>query len=425
MSESPEPFWNRKAILTALRHNLAVWLAALLPAAIFTSALAACALLFFRQSGPIPPAFWPAVAAAFLLAAAYAFARTRRDFFTKTDALLRLDVSLSLHNRLTAAARGIGDYPPPQSAPDGFTWRWQPIAATLAACAAVVLVAAFIPVSPDAAAFRPTQPPTAWTETQTWVERLAEANIVEPEAVQTLEDKLDALRDQPAEEWFSHASLEAGDSLRDQTAQSLRALERGLTAAASQLGAMSAAQQLPDSTFQQLENQFAATLAGLELGNLPLDSDLLSDLKDLDLSKARQLSPEQMKKLQGRLEEGATVCTACLAPGEGGGEKLVDGLLLTPGGGISRGPGTGPIGRTQQPTNLGGGVPQPISNDDLANALPAEVLGIGTGEHEDPSPTTTGPINGGSIATTGTGGDAVWRDNLNPEERQTLQRFFK
>ncbi len=132
-----------------------------------------------------------------------------------------------------------------------------------------------------------------------------------------------------------------------------------------------------------------------------------------------------MKKLQERLKEGAAVCQVCLGPGEGG-EQLVDGLLLTPGdGGISRGPGTGPVGQTQRPTDLGGGVPQQISNDDLTNALPAEVLGLGIGEHDPEAPSPTGPVAGGEIATTGTGGDAVWRDNLNPNERQTLQRFFQ
>ncbi len=426
MSDSRDNFWRKRARLTALRHNLAAWLASLLPAVLVLSTLTACTLVLLRQRGPLPPAFGPTVAIAFLLATLYALLRARNQFFTTTDALLRLDVSLGLHNRLTSAARGVGEFPPPRPTPDGFKWRWQPIAASLTGCAAVLLIATYIPVSRANATFRPLQPPTAWTETQTWAERLAESEIVEPEAVQSLEEKLAALRDQPAEEWFSHSSLEAGDSLRDQTAQSLRSLERNLTEAASQLEASAAAHQLPDSALQQLKNQFGETLADLELGNLPLNSELLADLKNLDLSQARQLSPDQMKALQERLKSGAGVCEACLGPGEGGGESLVDGLLLTPGqGGISRGPGTGPVGRTQQPTNLGGGVPEQISNEDLTRALPAEVLGVGAGEHDVPTPTDSGPLAGGTISTTGTGGDAVWRNNLNPEERQTLRRFFK
>ncbi len=426
MDDSGERFWQRRARLTALRRNFAAWLSAFLPAALVTSALGAAALLILRQRDTALTAFWPIVAAAFLAAAISAFLRARRDFFTPTDALLRLDVALHLHNRLTAAARGVGDFPPPRAAPDGFTWRWQPIAGALAACLAVLLLAAWIPVSRSGSTFTPTQEPTAWTETQTFAERLAEANVVEPETVQSLEEKLDALRDQPPEDWFSQSSLEAGDSLRDQTAQSLRALESNLSQAASQLAsATNPAGALNDADLQQLADRFGDALANLELGNLPLDADLLKSLQNVDLSQARQLSAAELKKLQERLEKGVGVCQACLAPGEGG-EALVNGLLLTPGdGGLSRGPGTGPIGRTQQPTDLGGGVPQQISNDDLSRALPAEVLGLGTAEHDDTPTADTGPTAGGSLATTGTGGDAVWSNNLDPAERETLQRFFK
>ncbi len=426
MEASPERFWLRRARLVAHHRNFATALAAFLPAAIVTAALVACALLVLRQRGPLPPAFWPLAAVAFLLAAAFAIYRARSRFFTTADAFVHLESHLLLHNRLSAAAAGVGDFPPPQSTSNGLTWRWQPIVTTLAACAAVLLLAAWIPISTDADSFRPTQTPTSWTETQTWAERLAEAEIVEPQAVQTLEDKLDALRDQPAEDWFSHASLEAGDSLRDQTAQSLRALERDLTTAASQLSAAGQLSANPsDPALRQLSEEFKESLAGLELGNLPLNPELLSDLKNLDLSRVRQLDPKQLAELQKRLNEGAQICEACLGPGEGGGEKLVDGLLLSPGsGGTARGPGTQPVGRKAQPTRLGGGVPQPISNDDLSRALPAETLGLTTGEHDDPTP-TSGVTAGGTISSAGSGGDAVWRENLTPAERETLQRFFK
>lgn len=426
MRASPESHWHRRARLTALRRNFALALAAFLPAAVITSVLAAIALLILRQRGEVPPAYWPLVALAFLLAAAVAAFHTRRKFFTLTDAFTQLDVALHLHNRLTSAADGIGKFPPPRPAPDGFTWRWQPIATALAASAITLLLAAWIPVSKSSDTFRPTQPPTSWTDTQTWAERLAESEIVEPEAVEELEEKLDALRDQPAEDWFSHSSLEAGDTLRDQTAESIRALERDLTTATNSLTtAADDDSPLTDSDLQQLDQRFDQSLTNLQLGNLPLNPELLDNLKNLDLSQVRQLSPEQFQRLQQRLESGIGACQASLGPGEGGGEKLVDGNLLTPGtGDVTRGPGTGPVGRTAHPTDLGGGVPQPISNPDLTRALPAETLALATGEHDEPS-IATSPIAGGAITSTGEGGDAIWRTNLTPAERATLQRFFK
>ncbi len=383
-------------------------------------------LLVLRQRDAVPPSFWVATSLAFILAAAISALRVRRRFFTTTDALTQLDINLHLDTRLTAAARGVGDFPPPRPAPDGFNWRWQPIATALGASALTLLLAAWIPVSKSNNSFRPTQPPTSWTDIQTWAERLAESEIVEPEAVEELEEKLDALRDQPAEDWFSHASLEAGDTLRDQTAESIRALERDLTTAANSLAsAADRDSSLTDSDLQQLDQRLDQSLSNLELGNLPLNPELLDQLKNLDLSQARQLSPEQLKQLKERLKSGAGVCKACLGPGEGGGEKLVDGNLLTPGtGDVTRGPGTGPVGRTARPTDLGSSAMEPISNPDLTRALPAETLALATGEHQD-VPVTNGPIDGGAITSTGSGGDAIWRENLTPAERATLQRFFK
>jgi hypothetical protein len=64
-------------------------------------------------------------------------------------------------------------------------------------------------------------------------------------------------------------------------------------------------------------------------------------------------------------------------------------------------------------------------SDDLSRAMPGDVLGVSKRAHEvDPS-TFHGPVDGGAISSAGSGGEAVWRNSLTPNEREVLQRYFK
>ena len=57
--------------------------------------------------------------------------------------------------------------------------------------------------------------------------------------------------------------------------------------------------------------------------------------------------------------------------------------------------------------------------------MPGDLVGVGKGEHTvDPS-AYTGPTSAGAALSEGTGGEAVWRDDLTPQERTLLKNFFK
>ena len=119
-------FWRRRARRTAGRHNFGCVLADFLPAALVASAVFACALLVVRQHGSAGWGPWIVYGASLALCAGVAGWRVaRRGFFTVADALVRLEWHLGLHNRLSAAAAGVGTFPPPQTAPDGYAFRWQ------------------------------------------------------------------------------------------------------------------------------------------------------------------------------------------------------------------------------------------------------------------------------------------------------------
>jgi len=426
MNTQEEQFWRRRAHLTAVRHNCGWWLGSFLPAAIGLSIAFSGVLLFLRKNGGLPAGVWLWYAGFLLAAAIVALLRARGRFFTTTDGLVRLDVSLGLHNRLTAAAAGVGEYPAPRPTNDGFSWRWEKIAAPVAASALLVFGAAVVPISVRAGALAPTDHPVAWTQLESWIEKLEQKDVVQPEPIEELREKLKELQSQPARNWYSHSSLEAGDSLREQAAQSLQALQRDLQAAAAALTAIEhTGDQTSDAAMKNAQSLLAKALQGLELGNLPLNKELLAQLKELDLSKLKQLSPEQLARLKERLKEGKGACAECIGLGDSDEDANALVAVLARQGGIQRGPGTLPLGLNEKPTELNTSTTEAVSNDDLSRALPGDVLGVGAGEHKVDKAIGGGTLAGGEIRSAGEGGEAVWRNDMTPREREILQRFFK
>ena len=79
----------------------------------------------------------------------------------------------------------------------------------------------------------------------------------------------------------------------------------------------------------------------------------------------------------------------------------------------------------EKPAELASTSKEAVSNSDLEHALPGDLMGVGKGEHNvDPSK-YAGPIAGGTAASNGEGGEAVWRNDLTPKEREVLKNFFK
>ena len=426
MAASRKTFWSRQARWTAWRHNTGWWLGAFLPFAIAGSILFSGTLLVVRQSGAERPGVWLWFAGALSVAAGFGFLRARSHFFSVREGLTRLDLSLGLHNRLTAAAAGVGDYPEPRPVQDGLSWRWSKIATPFAVCALLVLSAAFVPLARRAHTSTPTEQPATWAQLESWVEQLQQSDTVEPESLEELKEKLEDLRKQDRQDWYSHSSLEAGDSLRQQTSDSLEKLRRDLDSAIAALTAMEEArEEISPTALQEMRETLSKALQGLEMGNLPFNKELLSQLKGLDPSKLKQLTPAQIAALKQKLKDGVGTCKECLQPGGKEGDGIAVLLAETGTGGISRGPGSVPLGRSEKPTQLNTETTAGVSNEDTSRSLPGDVLGVGKGEHEVDRTAFTGSTAAGAIRSSGAGGEAVWRNNATPQEREILKRFFK
>jgi hypothetical protein len=289
----------------------------------------------------------------------------------------------------------------------------------LALAAAVITGSIFLPVPELVAREVPRDQPLAWNQVQAWADLMKEAKLPEPQALEKLVNQLGELRQQSPDQWYSQSSLEAGDSLRRQTEQSLQGMEAELRRAGEVVDGMSKlGANTPPETLSKMQENLSAALQGLQMGNLPINREMLKQLKDLRPGEAN-LSPDQLRQLQERLQSGAEVCRECRNPH---GTSPQTGNAS---GGKGGGGETAPLGLKDDPTNLHSKQTEGVSSEDYSRALPADLEAISAGAHEVKKEDPAGPAAGGEIRSVGGGGDEAWKSSVMPRERAVLQRFFK
>jgi hypothetical protein len=415
----PCTYWLGRARLVAFRHNAARWLDLFLPAITGVSGLGAVSLLLLREAHRPASMAWWGIGALALVSGVVCFFAGRRNFLTTEQALVRLDDGGRLHNRLTSARQGVGPWPVAASAPDPTHWNWRRIGGLAALSAFLTIAGALAPLREVKGRDIPTEQPIGWNQMEAWIQTLQESKLVEPEALQKLASQLDELRAQPPEKWYDQSSLEAGDSLRQQTEGALRSLQQDLQKAGKAVSGAANGNRSREE-LKEMDASLQQAIEGLEMGNLPLNRELLKNLGDFHPGSLANVSAEDMRKLEERLRDGAKVCDQCVGPliaDTNEHEKVASGGIW--------GGGAAPLWLKHDETDLHTKTSETVSNKDLSRALPAEVLEV-TATAPDAKPKAPdGVIDGGSSQAKGQGGEAVWRDSVTPRERELLQRFFK
>lgn len=428
-SVSSQAYWLRRAARLRTRVNLAKWLDRMIPWSVGITVVGAVAVLgakHFRGSLEVIGVSYLIV---LFVAGMVLWRRARPQCMKLQEALVHLEVLFTLHNRLTAAAEGVGSWPsPPKITMAEARWRWPRVLSPIGVAVSLLAVAAWIPVTPAVPKVpAPVQPPLAWEQMEEWIETLKEEKVVEEVKLEEWEAKLEALRAQPKEEWFDHSSLEAGDSLKEQFANDLQALESHLDRADQALGeAMKGEGQLSEGDLKELQKQFDEAIQGLEAGGLPFDGKALRSLKNLDVSKLRQLSPGQLAALKKRLREGRGACKQCKGNGKGGEEGSSSGKGENPGrGDASRGRGDAPLTFEKEGSSVKPGKEEDLVSQENSEFEMGELIGTSQGAPEVKPDGSTGGMAGGALGSKGGGGARVWSTPVTPEERKVLRRFFK
>jgi hypothetical protein len=439
--------WLRQACHTRRKVNAGWWLARAMPLLVMGGVLGFIVIFVLRSRG-IELGWnhiWPWVASSFVALMITAWLLARRQFVSTSQALVRLESELKLHNALTTAAAGRGVWPSlVATVDDGWRWRWQTVGGPFAAFASSLALAIWLPVAQDAEAKGPTVEPQAWAQMEDWLEKLKEDQIVTEEEKEEQLAKIADLRDQPPEKWFCHESLNAGDTLKEQLQRDIKQLAQNLTTAERSLNALkNYADQLSVEAKEQLLKDFDQALADMKSSALELDPKLLQAIAGIDPKNLKSLSKEQMKQLGESMKKKAGSCNGMcknpgfLGDGEGEDDELaaILGLLKKQGqgmwegdgpgnGGITRGPGTAPLTLSDEENDFGTNKNEAVSNTDMSRAQVGNMLALQDGKHEVDK-TAKGPQAAGAVQNAGQGGEQVWRESLTPEEKAVLKRVFR
>jgi hypothetical protein len=436
--------WRKAARSLRRQVNLAWWLEHLTSPLVICSLLGCIAVILLRRYVPGLPMTWlyAGIGSGLACLALIAWWRARKHFEQPESALVRLEAAMGMNNALTAAHAGVMAWPAfPNKVLSGLSWNHRRILISHLGALSLLLAGLLIPVTPvSKAASKEVEEPLSWKKIESQMEQLTEQQAIDSQYTEDVKKKVEELRSQPEEEWYSHSSLEASDSLQQANQQEMERLAQNLDQISSLLTQMEEQKSSNASSEEQNKtaNELNQAMQNLQKGAAKPNSALMQELKKNGALQGAGLSPEQMKQLQQGLKNSSQALKKAGQKSDAWSDQLLsetekegetgDGKKPgkdKPGGGApNRGPGHDPdiLGDEVQRPDLG--EMKAISSKELSEALPGDVLELQKGEHEkDTAPTQL--RTGGGISTSGAGGDRVWKDALSPDEQRAMKKFFE
>lgn len=438
---SEEQTWRKIAQNTAHKINFGWWLQVLGTPLLIAALLIACGILIIRRELDSLP--WleigGGIIAALALTGAASWIAARNHFESSKQSLVRIEAAMRLRNALTAADHGVSPWPDvPAKITDGISWHWQRILPPLLGATLIIICGFLIPIHAKSAPENSTQEPTAWSELDTNLDQLDNQEVVQQEYVEEMREKLEKLRKQSPDEWFSHSSLEATDTLKKNHQNEQQALKNNLQRAERNLAELQkGGAKMNEERKKRLLDDFDQALKKMEQGGMKPNKKLLKQLRKLDPKELDNLTPEQMNQLRENMRQHAEKLKQLggensdqLGEGEEDWMKAPEGEGENgegdqPGsGGIDRGPGTSPDVLGAPHPDAGKGKLERLESKDKDRALPGDLLETNDGKH-DIDQSKKGPTSGGKASAKGQGGDRVWKDSLLPAEKKALKKFFE
>ena len=434
-------YWMKESRAVSRRVNLAWWLDSIAGPLVVASLAGAAVLLWVRRERPDIELWLLAlsVLGAVLVLGLACLLRAKRKFEGREQSMVRIEAAMRLRNALSAANAGAGPWPAPAGKTDaGLDWQWPRLLVPLIGALVLFGAGLLIPVSArQAAVSNAPEEPQAWQQLAAELDFLTKEEVVDETYLEETRKRLDELKSQEEEQWFSHSSLEATDSLKKAHRDEAERLERDLGSADKALGALEKnAGTMGQAEKNRLMEEFDQALQGMQNGAMKPNPELLEQMRAMDLKNMADLTPEQMEQLRENLQKNAKAMGECNGKGEGDGENWDDELLAgdaegdgKPGDGPGKGkPDRGPV---HSPGVLGAqkdavatGEMTGLEAKDLSNASPGDLLELQDGEHSVDQSASSLTAGGGTEAT-GQGGDRVWRESLDPDEQRVLKRFFE
>jgi hypothetical protein len=433
--------WLSRAKQVALRVNIGWWLETFSAPLLVTALVAAFVILLVRREVESMERWQLAagVGGVIVVLALACLAWAARKFEKPEQSLVRIEAAMRMRNALSAASAGVAPWPAPVGRVNaGLSWQWTRVWVPIFGALILLAAGLFIPIgSHDRQKSNTPEEPQAWKQLGAELDHLTKEEVVDEKYLEDTRKRLEELKAQEEEQWFSHSSLEATDSLKKSHEAETERVERELGRAEKALGALEKnAGSATEAEKNRLMEEFDQALQGLQNGAMKPNPKLLEQMKQLNLKDLAKLTPEQAAQLRENLKKHQEAMGK--EKGQGEGEDWSDELLAGDGdgegqegpddgggkGGVDRGPGHSPGVLGKQKDGLETGGLAGLEAKDLSRSTPGDLLELQDGEH-DVDRSASRISEGGNIESTGKGGDRVWRDSLDPAEQRTLKRFFE
>ena len=313
-ADSSERRWRREAAVVARRVNTGWWLGRfnlLLSLALIVFAVVVLTARTWLPDWVQTDALFATLSGIVTATALFAWFWSRGRFIGKEEALVRLDDRLSLNNQLSSANREMGQWPEHFALKGddiGLKWRWEVAILPGVLAGLMVLAAWFVPVSElKGREEMITHEPNAWGQMEEWLATLQEEQLIDPGSIEEIEDKIGELRDQPENDWFGHASLEASDTLKERVGRDIQDLAKDLGTIERDLDALKTfSSQLSEAGKEMLLQEMEDAMKNLAMNSMGINSELAEQLSQVDPSQISEemmnsLNSEQMQELQNQL----------------------------------------------------------------------------------------------------------------------------
>lgn len=225
--------------------------------------------------------------------------RSKKQFETQSDALVRLETTMQMNASLSSAQAGRVRWPEvPEQINSGLKWNIKRLCLPFLGSLFLLISAFAVPVEPHISEL-PEAAPRSWQRISANIEELKEEDLIQEEYLKEMQKKLDELKNQPQKDWFSHPSLEASNNLEQSHLREVQKLSKNLENAEKSLNTLKKyANHLNESQKSKLMDQFNNAMKSMEKGQMKPNKELLEQLKNIDPNMLNNLSPEQMQQLR-------------------------------------------------------------------------------------------------------------------------------
>lgn len=448
----PSTFWKKKGARLCRLVNITLWAEYFAPGFFLIAAIGALLLYAFRR-WEIHLLWAAAFCCLGMVIVAYlSYIKRKREFFGRREAFALIDYQLGLQSSLSAASEGQASWPEAGKTISPLRWR-SPMLFLWIPFGLLLIGAALILPLPQGNATPPPvwEKPPAVAAMENWIETLEQIKELHQENIEQFEEKLEELNGRSAEEMYSHAALEAADSLEGKMKMDLQSFAQNLNSLDKALSEMldgSMDRQSAQFDQQALQHAMQALDSMKEQGmqlsegscNNPGEGEKNegkeggkgNSPKALTSDQISSLSKEQLQNLQNSLGNVASEMQklniaeleGLLRNGNEGKEGEEDGKEGPGKGGASRGKGDAPLTLDEKAPELNL-TAEGLERDPNAKVVLGEKIGEETGTHEAADSSRSKPGSTGSVSSPSSGGQAVWTDQFTPAEREALKDFFK